>query len=108
AAAARRTGDALESPLRFIRSSSAALPPQVLADLEGVFGVPVVESYGMTEATHQIASNPVDSILRKPGTVGRATGPEVGILGRDDTLLGPGEAGEIVIRGDNVMLGYRS
>ena len=52
--------------LRFIRSSSSALPPTVIAELERVFGVPVIEAYGMTEAAHQMASNPLNG-ARKPG-----------------------------------------
>ena len=57
-------------PLRFIRSSSSSMPPQVIAELEQVFGAPLIESYGMTEATHQMASNPLPPAVRKPGTVG--------------------------------------
>src|SRR5512143_4022067 len=60
--------------LRFIRSSSSALPPTVIAELERVFGVPVVEAYGMTEAAHQMASNPLPPKPRKPGTVGPSGG----------------------------------
>jgi acyl-CoA synthetase (AMP-forming)/AMP-acid ligase II len=93
-------------PLRLIRSSSASLPPQVMRDLEATFGCPVIESYGMTEACHQMASNPLPPAARKPGTVGRAAGPDVAIMGHDGALLGLGEAGEIVIRGENVTAGY--
>jgi oxalate---CoA ligase len=92
--------------LRLIRSSSAPLPPQVMRDLEAAFGCPVIESYGMTEASHQMASNPLPPGSRKPGTVGRAAGPEVAIMGNDGKLQAAGEAGEIVIRGENVTLGY--
>jgi acyl-CoA synthetase (AMP-forming)/AMP-acid ligase II len=92
--------------LRFIRSSSASLPPQVMAELEEVFEAPVIESYGMTEATHQMASNPLPPRARKPGAVGIAAGPEVGIMADDDTLLPQGEIGEVVIRGPNVTPGY--
>lgn len=95
-----------ERPLRFIRSSSAALPPQVLRELEAAFHAPVVEAYGMTEATHQIACNPLPPAVRKPGTVGIAAGPEIAIRSDDGRLLPPGEVGEIVIRGPNVTLGY--
>jgi oxalate---CoA ligase len=93
-------------PLRFIRSSSAALPPQVLHELEEVFGAPVVEAYGMTEAAHQMASNPLPPGVRKPGTVGIAAGPEVCILDEAGRIAGPGVAGEIAIRGPSVMTGY--
>ena len=82
-------------PLRFIRSSSAPLPPQVMADLERVFQAPVIEAYGMTEAAHQIASNPLPPRSRKPGSVGVAAGAEVAVIG-----------GEVVIRGPNVTPGY--
>ena len=91
--------------LRFIRSSSSSLPPQVLAELEATFGAPVVEAYGMTEAAHQMASNPIGGV-RKPGTVGLAAGPAVAIMDHDGSLLAPGETGEIVIRGENVTSGY--
>ncbi len=68
--------------LRFIRSSSASLPPPVMKELEQTFGCPVIESYGMTEASHQMTSNPLPPAARKPGSVGRAAGPEVAILER--------------------------
>jgi acyl-CoA synthetase (AMP-forming)/AMP-acid ligase II len=94
--------------LRFIRSSSSALPPTVLAELERVFGVPVLEAYGMTEAAHQMASNPMPPATRKPGTVGVAAGPEVRVVDTTGSPVGPGATGEIVIRGPNVMREYES
>ena len=94
--------------LRFIRSSSAALPPQVMADLEEAFGVPVLESYGMTEAAHQMASNPLPPLPRKPGSAGLAAGPDVAIMDEQGNLLPSGQKGEIVIRGNNVTGGYES
>jgi len=94
-------------PLRFIRSSSASLPPQLIAELEATFHAPVIEAYGMTEAAHQMASNPLRGV-RKPGAVGLAAGPEVAIMDEDGRLLGAGEVGEIVIRGDNVTAGYEN
>ncbi|MBS0238634.1 MAG: AMP-binding protein [Proteobacteria bacterium] len=93
--------------LRFIRSSSSSLPPQVITELEAAFGAPVVEAYGMTEAAHQMASNPIGG-TRKPGTVGIAAGPEVAIMDPDGNLLAAGETGEIVIRGGNVTAGYEN
>jgi acyl-CoA synthetase (AMP-forming)/AMP-acid ligase II len=96
------------NPLRFIRSSSSALPPQVLHELEEVFGAPVVEAYGMTEAAHQMACNPLPPGIRKPGTVGVAAGPEVCILDDNGQIVGPGTTGEISIRGPNVMSGYEN
>lgn len=95
-----------KAKLRLIRSSSAALPPTVLADLEKTFGCPVVESYGMTEAAHQMASNLLPPGKRKPGTVGVAAGPEVGVMDDDGNLLPQGATGEVVIRGRNVTPGY--
>ena len=95
-------------PLRFIRSSSSSMPPQVIRELEDVFGAPLIESYGMTEATHQMASNPLPPAVRKPGSVGLAAGPEVAIMGEEGSLLARGEIGEIVIRGPNVTAGYES
>ena len=94
------------NPLRLIRSSSASLPPQVMEALEKAFGAPVVEAYGMTEAAHQMASNPMPPRLRKPGSVGPAAGPDVGIMDDACILLPAGERGEVVIRGANVTRGY--
>ena len=95
-------------PLRFLRSSSSSLPPQVMRELEEVFGAPVIEAYGMTEAAHQMASNPLPPATRKPGSVGIAAGPEIAIMAPDGALLERGETGEIVIRGPNVTAGYES
>jgi len=92
--------------LRFIRSSSSSLPPQVMKELEATFHCPVIEAYGMTEATHQMASNPLPPKARKPGTVGIAAGPEVAIMDPAGKLLPRGSTGEIVIRGPNVTAGY--
>ena len=94
------------SPLRFIRSASSALPPKVMAELEQAFGVPVIETYGMTEASAQIASNPMPPRRRKPGSVGVAAGPEVAVMDEAGQILPAGKIGEIVIRGDTVMHGY--
>ncbi|MFQ5737427.1 MAG: acyl--CoA ligase [Acidobacteriota bacterium] len=94
--------------LRFIRSSSASLAPQLLRRLEEVFQAPVIESYGMTEAAHQMTSNPLPPRERKAGTVGLAAGPEVAIMDEDGRLLPGGEVGEVVIRGDNVTRGYQN
>jgi acyl-CoA synthetase (AMP-forming)/AMP-acid ligase II/acyl carrier protein len=94
------------SPLRFIRSSSSSLAPQAMAGLEAVFKTPVIEAYGMTEASHQMASNPLPPRARKPGSVGLPAGPEIAVLGPDGASLGAGEMGEVVIRGPNVTRGY--
>ncbi len=94
--------------LRFIRSCSASLPPIVMDELESQFGVPVVEAYGMTEAAHQMSSNPLPPGNRLPGAVGPGTGVEVAIMDEEGTLLVVGERGEVVIKGDNVITGYEN
>jgi oxalate---CoA ligase len=94
--------------LRFIRSSSSSLPTTVIAELEKTFGVPVIEAYGMTEAAHQMASNPMPPRERKPGTVGLAAGPQVRVADEQGRTVAAGERGEIVIRGENVMTAYEN
>jgi acyl-CoA synthetase (AMP-forming)/AMP-acid ligase II len=93
--------------LRFVRSSSSSLPPTVIGELEAVFHCPVIEAYGMTEATHQMAANPLKGV-RKPGSVGLAAGPEIAIMDEAGGLLGRGEAGEVVIRGESVTAAYEN
>jgi acyl-CoA synthetase (AMP-forming)/AMP-acid ligase II len=106
-ARAQRNPEAIErSRLRLIRSSSASLPSAVMAELEECFHAPVIESYGMTEASHQMASNPLPPRERKPGSVGVAAGPEIGVMDERSMLLPTGSVGEVVIRGPNVTLGY--
>lgn len=95
-----------EANLRFIHSASASLPAQVMHQLEETFGTPVVEAYAMTEASHQVASNPLPPQQRKPGMVGLAAGPDVSISDEEGRLLGVGSVGEVVIRGTNVTHGY--
>ncbi len=92
--------------LRFIRSSSAALPVRVLEELEARFGVPVIEAYGMTEAAHQMASNPLPPGMRKPGSAGRATGTEIAVRDEACQPLPAGATGHIWIAGPNVTPGY--
>ena len=92
--------------LRFIRSCSAALAPQTMADIEERFGVPILEAYGMTEAAHQMASNPLPPGARKAGSVGRGTAVDIAILDKAGELLRPGETGEVSIKGANVFSGY--
>ena len=94
--------------LRFIRSCSAALPPQVMQDLETAFGAPVLEAYGMTEAAHQMTSNPLPPGKRHPGSVGQGTGVRVSIMDAEGRHLPPGERGEVVIKGPNVVKGYEN
>ncbi len=106
---ADRQADVIKaSRLRFIRSSSSSLPPQVMEALEATFGVPVIEAYGMTEASHQMTSNPLPPAAHYAGCVGVASGPEVAIMDEDGALLPAGEIGEVVIRGRNVTQGYEA
>jgi oxalate---CoA ligase len=77
-------------------------------EMEKTFGVPVIEAYGMTEASHQMASNPLPPLARKPGAVGLAAGPEVAILDEDWKVLPRGEVGEVAIRGPNLTPGYEA
>src|SRR5271156_1033553 len=95
-----------DSKLRFIRSCSAPLPPKLMAEMEQAFRVPVLEAYGMTEASHQIATNPPPPAARKPGSVGLACGTEVAVMDGEGKLLAPEEIGEIVLRGPGVTAGY--
>ena len=95
-------------PLRFIRSSSASLPAPVFAEMERVFGCPVIEAYSMTENAHQMTSNQLPPGNRKPGSVGIAAGPEVAIMAPDGRLLLSGQEGEVVTRGPNVTKGYEN
>ena len=105
---ADRNSDVVEAnPLRFIRSSSASLPPQVFSALSKAFTAPVLESYGMTEAAHQMASNPLPPREQKPGAVGIEAGPLVRIAEESENRLIDG-TGEVVISGPNVTPGYES
>lgn len=92
--------------LRFVRSCSAPLSPAMMEELETRFGVPVLEAYGMTEAAHQMASNPLAPAKRKPGSVGRPTGLEIAILNEEGDELPAGSQGEVSIKGVNVFSGY--
>ena len=106
--APRHTDGTARARLRLIRSCSAALPPQAMAELERVFGAPVIESYGMTEASHQMASNPLPPRKRKPGSVGIAAGPELAVVD-DDWIPAPaGTRGEVAVRGANLTPGYEN
>ncbi|HEU5378943.1 MAG TPA: acyl--CoA ligase [Ktedonobacteraceae bacterium] len=92
--------------LRFARSCSSSLSPQLMGELEDLLNVPVLEAYGMTEASHQMASNPLPPSRRQPGSVGIGTGVEIAILNEHGDLLPVGTAGEVAVRGPNVMNGY--
>jgi len=105
---AERNAEAVAAmSLRFVRSSSASLPPVVFAALRDTFRCPVIEAYGMTEATHQMASNPLPAGAQKPGFVGLAAGPEIRIRA-GDAWAPAGVEGEVCIRGDNVTAGYQN
>jgi acyl-CoA synthetase (AMP-forming)/AMP-acid ligase II len=95
-----------KSTLKFARSSSMALAPSLMEGLEARFGLAVLEGYGMTEASHQIASNPLPPKERRPGSVGLPTGLELAILGDDNTFLGPEISGEVVLKGPSITKGY--
>lgn len=102
----RRSDLAARGRLRFVRSSSAALPTKTLAELERVFGVPVIESYGMTEAAHQMTSNPLPPAARKPGSVGLPAGPEVAVIDADWSTVPVGRTGEVAVKGESIVAGY--
>ena len=92
--------------LRFVRSCSAPLPAVLWQRYEEALGVPLVEAYGMTEAAHQMASNPLPPGQRRPGTVGRATGTEIATLDDDWRPVPAGEEGEVAVRGPSVVDEY--
>jgi acyl-CoA synthetase (AMP-forming)/AMP-acid ligase II len=94
--------------LRFVRSCSSTLSPALRERSEQVYGAPMVEAYGMTEASHQVASNPLPPARRVPGSVGVATGTEIRVVDRQRRLLPDGSAGEVVIRGPGLTPGYRN
>ena len=95
---------ARRSSLRLVRSASTSLAHDVLGGLEALFGVPVIDTYGMTEAATQIAANPLQR--RKPGSVGRPAGPEIAILDSEGRRLPAGKRGEIALRGPTITRGY--
>lgn len=92
--------------LRFARSASAALPVAVMEEFEQVYGVPVIEAYGLSEAASQVTTNPLPPGTRKAGSAGRPAGNEVKVFGEDGREAPPGVTGEVAVRGANVMPGY--
>jgi acyl-CoA synthetase (AMP-forming)/AMP-acid ligase II len=94
--------------LRFIRSCSAPLSASLIHKIEKLFGVPFVEAYGMTEASHQMTSNPLPPRHRKAGSVGVGTGLRISIMDRDGQHLGTNQRGEVAIQGANVFRGYEN
>lgn len=109
-ARAGRNAEIIENArLRFLRSSSASLPGPVMTKLAETFGAPVIEGYGMTEAAHQMCSNPLPPQAQKPGAVGVPAGPEVRVASETEPhLLDGGVIGEVVISGPNVTPGYEN
>jgi long-chain acyl-CoA synthetase len=103
---ARPGGQAGASSLRFVICGAAPMPRQLIGEFEQRFGVPVVEGYGLSECTVACTLNPLHGV-RKAGAVGLPLpGIDVGVVDQEDRLLPPGEPGEVVVRGPNVMRGY--
>ncbi|HEY1525189.1 MAG TPA: acyl--CoA ligase [Candidatus Angelobacter sp.] len=94
--------------LRFVRSCSSALSPALMEKIEKVVQVPVLEAYGMTEASHQMCSNPLPPRDRKAASVGLGTGVRIGIMDEDGNIVPSGGLGEVVIQGPNVIEGYEN
>ncbi len=92
--------------LRFVRSCSSPLSPELMQRAEGAYRVPVLEAYGMTEASHQIASNPLPPGRRIPGSVGVTAGAEVRVVDTNGRDVDASEPGEVVVRGPGVTAGY--
>jgi long-chain acyl-CoA synthetase len=96
----------MQLPFRICVSGSAPLPVQVLKDFEAKFGIPLIEGYGLSEASPVVALNPIHGV-RKQGSIGRPiANVEVSVQDDAGKMLGAGEAGELCVRGGNVMLGY--
>jgi len=106
--AGRNPVAARPSSLRLIRSVAAALAPKLMLELEVLFGVPVIQTFGMTEAGPLISSTALPPAGRKPGSVGRSCGPQIRIVGVGGESLAAGETGEVAIRGPNVFTGYEN
>jgi acyl-CoA synthetase (AMP-forming)/AMP-acid ligase II/thioesterase domain-containing protein len=104
--ARRRTASLRQGSLRFIRCGSSALPEALLAEAEDLFGVPLIETYGMTEAANQITCNPLPPGRRRVGAAGVPTGPEVRVADGTGARVAAGATGEILVRGPSVFAGY--
>jgi len=102
----REDDDGAPETLRFVRSCSSALTPALMERTEAAYGVPMLEAYGMTEASHQMASNPLPPAARKPGSVGLATGTQIRIVDAQGRDAADGAPGEVAISGPGVMSGY--
>jgi len=102
----RFDGAPAPATLRFVRSCSSALSPELMQRAESVYDAPMLEAYGMTEASHQMASNPLPPAPRQPGSVGIATGTEIAVVDRTLRPVPAGQPGEVVVRGPSVTPGY--
>jgi acyl-CoA synthetase (AMP-forming)/AMP-acid ligase II len=99
-------GAAPAPSFRFVRSCSSALSPGLMQRLEGIYQAPVLEAYGMTEASHQMTSNPLPPRPARPGSVGVPAGAEVRIIDEAGRALPAGQAGEVTVRGPGLTPGY--
>ncbi|HET7836679.1 MAG TPA: non-ribosomal peptide synthetase [Variovorax sp.] len=92
--------------LRLVRSSSSGLGADLQARIEALWGVPVIQAYGITETAGQLASNPLPPAIRKPGSVGRPVGVELRVANEAGDPLPPGQQGAVMARGPSVFAGY--
>ncbi len=98
--------DKLLAAFKFARSASAPLAATTLEQWESVFGVPMIETLGLTETAGTVASNPLPPRARKPGSVGLACGNEIRIVDKKRREFPPGIVGELAIRGTNLLDRY--
>jgi len=104
---ARKSGESRDAAsLRFVRSCSSALSPATMQGYEEMFGAPILQAFGMTEAAHQAMSNPLPPRERKPGSIGLPTGVQVTVLDDGGRELPCGQEGELALKGANVTHGY--
>lgn len=96
------------SHLRVIRCTSSPVGPEFVAQMEELFRAPMLDAYGMTEASSTLAGQPIPPARRKPGSVGTATGCEIAIIDENGVFLPPGQVGEIVVRGPSVIRAYEA
>ncbi len=106
--AARNPVAVERNSMRLIRAVAAALSPALMAEVESLFRVPVIQTFGMTEAGPLISSTRLPPSIRKPGSVGASCGPEIRIVRHDGSTCPVSESGEIVVRGPNVFSGYEN
>ena len=93
------------NPLRLCVSGAASLPVEVLKKFEAKFRLPLLEGYGLTEASPVVSINPLEK--RKPGSVGLPVpGVEVKVVDEEGNQLPPNKEGELLVKGENVMKGY--